>query len=156
MMPLFLFVGQWLKRRHEKVMTFKVIALFFIVYVVAAILCPVLGKVMPYITNKIRQDEMSLMFFVPLSICSFLFIVYLSKVINHNGCLQNIGQHSLVYYMFNTFALNIAIKFLVSHMGIHLMCILLYIAVMLLTCVLLTVINWVIDSKYLRFTLGGG
>jgi fucose 4-O-acetylase-like acetyltransferase len=154
MMTLFLFVGQWLKRRHEKVMTLKVTALIFIVYVAAAMLVPVLGKGMPYITNKIRLEEMSLMLFVPLSICGSLLIIYLSKVINHNRCLQYIGQHSLVYYMFNTFALNIAVKFLAPHMDSHLMCILLYIAVMLLTCAILTAINWVIDSKYLRFTLG--
>ena len=154
MMTIFLLVGHWLKSSNEKIMKFRVFLFLFAIYVMVVCSVPVIGKGVPFITNKIKLEEISLPYFFILSIFGSLIIIYLSKVINRNQLLQYIGQNSLVYYMLNTFALNITVKLFAPYMDTRLMCILLYITVLLLTCGILTLINWIVNCKYIRYALG--
>lgn len=154
LMTIFLFVGHWLKKRQDAILKLKPILMFLGVYVIAAVIVNHLGVSMPYITHKIRMDWVSLVPFICLSISGSIVIIYLCQVIGRCKWLQWIGENSLVFYMFNTLALNVSIKFLAKYMNSHIACIGLYIATMLLTCLILTVITKIINTKYLKFTLG--
>lgn len=109
---------------------------------------------MPYITNKMQLEWQSLSIFFILSVCGIVIIVFLCKAMGKCQPIQFIGENSLVYYMLNTFALNLSVKLFAKYMTSHLMCIFLFFAVMVLTLFILTAITNIINTKYLRYTLG--
>ena len=154
MMTIFLFVGRWLKKRQDVILKWKPILALLAVYVMAVVIVKLLEVGIPFITHKIRMEWISLVPFFFLSISGSFIIIYLCKVIGRCKWLQWIGENSLVFYMFNTLALNVSVKLLVKYMTSPVACVALYIAVMLLTCLILTVIAKIINTNYLKFTLG--
>ncbi len=154
MMTQFLFVGQWMKHHQQSVLCYKVTVLSVVLYIITAFSVFYMETSIPFITNKIKLDEFSIIPFLLLATCGSQVIIYLCKVLPNNIYIEYIGRNSLVYYIFNTLALNIAVKLLSPHMNSHLMCIVLYVIVMIFTCAILTFINWIVSNKYLQFTLG--
>lgn len=154
MMTFFLWIGQMLKKNKDSLFKWYVILALLILYIGAFLLLTKFGAKVPFITNRIRLEWLTLPFFFILSVCGSVVIIYLCKIIGKCKPVQFIGENSLVYYMLNTFALNISVKLLSKYMTSHLMCILLYIAVIALTLFILTFITKIVNTKYLRFTLG--
>lgn len=154
MLTIFLFVGKWLKKRQEVVWRPAFMLVCLVLYVAAGFSLSPLGVGMPFITNKIQLEWLSLVPYVLLSVGGSILILYLCRVVSRCGWLQWIGEHSLVFYMFNTFALNIAVKLLVPYMTSRLLCIVLYVAVVVVACLILALITRLLNTRYLRFTLG--
>lgn len=113
-----------------------------------------LGIAIPYITNKISLDWMRIIPFFFLSVSGTMAVIGISHSIRENRWLEYIGRNSLVFYMFNTFALNISVKLFSRYMTSHLNCFLFYVAIMVLTLIILTILTKVLSTKYLKFTLG--
>jgi fucose 4-O-acetylase-like acetyltransferase len=124
------------------------------VFVSTLVLISLLEIKVPYITNKISIDWVAVIPFLLLSLAGSLAILGLSELIGKNKWLEYVGRNSLVFYMFNTFALNISVKLLSKYMTSHLLSVALYLIVMALTCAILIVVTKIINTKYLRFTLG--
>ena len=154
MLTFFLLIGQMLKKNKDGLLKWHVILALLILYFGAFLLLPKFGAKVPFITNRIQLEWLSLPFFFILSVCGSIVIIYLCKIIGKCKPVQFIGENSLVYYMLNTFALNISVKLLSKYMTSHLMCILLFVAVMILTLIILTVITKIVNTKFLKFTLG--
>lgn len=154
MLTIFLFVGKWMKKRQEVVCHPVCACVCLFLYVLAAFSLSLLDVGMPYITNKIRLEWLSLVPYLFLSVTGSVLIIYLCFVVSRCRWLQWIGEHSLVFYMFNTFALNIAVKLLAPHMTNHLLCIVLYVGGVLFACLILALITRLLNTRYLRFMLG--
>lgn len=154
MLTVFLWIGQMVKKHKESLLNKMSALLLLALYIGAALSISLLGTRIPFITNRIQLEWLSLPIFFLMSIAGSVVIIYLCKVVGRCRPIQFIGQNSLVYYMLNTFALNISVKLFSKYMTSHVACILLFIAVMALTLVILTVITKIVNTKYLRFTLG--
>lgn len=154
LMTIFLFVGRWLKKRQDAILRLRPTLMFLAVYITVAVIVNLCGINIPYITHKIQMSWISLVPFICLSISGSVVIIYLCQLIGRCRWLQWIGENSLVFYMFNMLALNVSIKLLAKYMTSHIACIALYVAVMLMTCMILVIITRIINTKYLKFTLG--
>ena len=152
MLTVFLFVGLQLKflQLSSRGKTLGGGAVFIL-----RIFCVImLGFSIPYITNKISLDWMRIIPFFFLSVSGSMAVIGISHSIGENRWLEFIGRNSLVFYMFNTFALNISVKLFSHYMTSHLNCFLFYAAIMVLTLIILTIITKVLSTKYLKFSLG--
>ena len=152
MLTLFLFAGQQLK--EWQLVPIKRAIWMGMLFILALLVTALLGIKIPFITNKISLDWMGVLPFIVLSLSGSLMVIGASGLLERNYWLEYIGRNSLVFYMFNTFALNISVKLLSKYMTNHLLCVVLYLLVMLLTCAILVVITKILNTKYLRFTLG--
>lgn len=122
---------------------------------ISSILFAVLfGVAIPYITNKISLDWMRIIPFFSLSVSGSIAVIGISHLINENRWFEYIGKNSLVFYMFNTLALNISVKMLVRLMNIGIPSVLVYLSILISTCLILVAINQLLNTKYLRFSLG--
>lgn len=154
MLTFFLFVGQSLKTKISKWLLDDYKSIPLLIFLLST--CCVLFFSIPYpfITNKIQLSFSSLIPFFLLSTAGSLLVLQLSKMLEPNTILEYIGKNSLVFYMFNTFALNISVKLLSKYMTTTLSCVLLFIGTIILTCCLLTIITYFLNTKYLKYTLG--
>ena len=125
--------------------------LVFILVVVYAIVC---GITIPFITNKVSIDWMRVLPFFLLSVSGTVAVIGISQLISKNKFLEYIGRNSLVFYMFNTFALNISVKILVRFIRVGIPSLLVYFVILIVTCLILTVITKLLNTKYLSFSLG--
>ena len=152
MLTVFLFVGQqmkiWQMTSRQKTVYG---GLVFILVVVYAIMCEIS---IPFITNKVSIDWTRVLPFFILSISGSVALIGISHLISDNRWLEYIGRNSLVYYMFNTFALNISVKFLVGFMKMGIPSILVYLLILIVTCLILAIITKFLNTKYLSFSLG--
>ena len=154
MLTFFLFFGQELKTKDNKLHLKGYRYIPLLIYILT-ICCVIWGNLpFPYITNKIHLSMSSLLPFFLLSTTGSIWVLQLSKTIEPNSILKYIGKNSLVFYIFNTFALNISVTLLSKYMTTTMNCVLLYIGTIVLTCCILTLITIILNTKYLKFTLG--
>lgn len=152
MLTVFLFVGQqlkvWQMTPFQKTIGGGMV--FFLV-----VCCITLfGVAVPFITNKISLNWMRILPFFFLSISGSVAVIGISHLISENKWLEYIGRNSLVFYMFNTFALNISVKLLVRFIKMGIPSILVYLLILIVTCLILAVITKFLNTKYLSFSLG--
>ena len=154
MLTFFLFFGQTLKASKYELLLERYKYIPLVLYILTTCCVLFWNLPYPYITNRMHLSWSSLLFFFLLSTTGSLLILQLSKRIEPNRILEYIGKNSLVFYIFNTFALNISVKLLSKYMTTTLNCVLLFIGTIVLTCCLLTIICYLLNTKYLKFTLG--
>lgn len=152
MLTMFLLVGQQL--RTIQYPNIKGTIVWGVIYLFAIIVIMFMGIKIPFITNKISLSWLQIIPFFFLSISGSCFIISFCELFKTNAWLEFIGRNSLVFYMFNTFALNISVKLLSKYMTSHLLTVAMYLIVMVLTCTILVIITKMLNTKYLRFTLG--
>lgn len=152
MLTVFLFVGQQMKV-WQTISTRNTLVGGFVFILV--IFCAFLFDVaIPFITNKISLDWMRIIPFFFLSVSGSIAVIGICHLIRKNRWLEYIGRNSLVFYMFNTFALNISVKMLVRLMKIGIPSILVYLSILIITYLILVAINKLLNTKYLSFSLG--
>ena len=154
MLVPFLYIGQVVRELSDRIFITKVIGPLFAIYLLAS-LFTVWGDIpFPYITNEVQLAKDSLMPFFLISIIGSIVIIYISIKLSPNRVLEYIGKNSLVFYMFNTIALNIGVKLFARFMLNTPLCVVLYLGIITFSCFILAGISYVLNFKWLRFTLG--
>ena len=125
-----------------------------VVFLTILLLTVFLDIDIPFITNKISLNWRNLIPFFILSISGSVIVMGVSHFIGKSRWLEYIGKNSLVFYMFNTIALNISVKFLVQFIRMGAPSIIVYISILIVTCLILSVLTKVLNTKYLCFSLG--
>ena len=151
MLTIFLFVGQELKNRQtdlqRKTLWGGAVFLSVLLYI------SLLDIAVPFITNKISIDWRSLIPFFILSVSGSVTIMGISKLIGNSKWLEYIGKNSLVFYMFNTLALNISVKLLVRYIN-SVTSFFIYLLILIMACLTLIVITEVLNTKHLKYSIG--
>lgn len=150
----FFWVGQVICKYLDLLFKVRNLVLFGAVYPVIIILYYILGKEEPFITLHVSVEILEIPVFLTLAISGTLLCFLVSRWISKNRVLEYIGRETLTIYLFHMYFLLKLLPHLSSviHKGI----IGYATGVLLLfsTLVFCTIVNIVLNTKYLKWVLG--
>lgn len=154
---LFLYIGSLL-RKFENHEGFRVVNKYAIAI---SILLPLgalmLGQALPFITRSITVEWNTIPTFLVLSIAGTLSALRLSKCWQKSLFLNYVGRHSIEFYLLHGVFLNNAITFYTSLFGeLYTICqsLLFALVVMLFVIMCCSVLSWVLNTRYFKWSLG--
>lgn len=153
-MTIFLFVGDYAKN-YSRILDSKLLSVLCIVsFIVVEITCSFLGIRQPCIYGKIDVWFSSIPIFVLMSLIGSQACFSLCKVIKTNRVLEYIGRETLVIYVFQMLFYQYILKML-SPLSVHgLWSGLLALGIIISQLLLCSILNYILNLRYLKWTLG--
>lgn len=153
-----LFVGKMIKDWHydEKLFQPKWFLTIIVVYVTALLVCQNIFSDVPYVTHRIHVPTIEIPLYIILSISGSLAVLTISKAIR-SRTLNYLGRKSLYIYCLHIAFLFVFVR-IVGRLQFWdislLLSLILAFVCIVLTIVLALLVERLLNSKYLRFTIG--
>lgn len=153
-MTIFLFVGDYAKN-YSRILDSKLLSVLCIVsFIVVEITFSFLGIRQPCIYGKIDVWFSSIPIFILMSLIGSQACFSLCKVIKTNRVLEYIGRETLVIYVFQMLFYQYILKML-SPLSVHgLWSGLLALGIIISQLLLCSILNYILNLRYLKWTLG--
>lgn len=153
-MTVFIFVGDYAKNYRKILDSRRISALSIVSFVIVETTSSFLGIKQPCIYGKIEVWLTSIPIFILMALIGSQACFSICKIIKANRWLEHIGRESLVIYVFQMLFYHYILDIL-SPISIHgLLSGLLALGIIISQLLLCSILNYILNLRYLKWTLG--